>query len=408
MGILEELSRKQTWTVYLQYKLEHQHLTTKEEQELKEFVEQERYRAVTDRITEPGYCFEPPVRRCINKKGTEKKRVVYSFSEEENYVLKCMAFLLYRYDYVMAASCYSFRRSRSAKDAVRKAVSLRGLSQMFCIKADISNYFNSIPVPALCALLEEILGKEDPLLCAFLKRLLMADLAYDQSRKGALLTEQRGAMAGTPVSAFFANIYLRELDAFFEHKAIPYFRYSDDILIFVRTHEEAEQTLVFLQSFLGDKGLCMNPDKVRISAPGETWEFLGIQYKNGQVDLSENTKRKLCGKIRRKARALYRWRLRKNVAYEPAARALIKIFNAKFYDEQNEKSFTWSRWFFPLLTVDNGLKELDAYFLEYIRYLNSGRHYKGNYRISYEQIRQLGYRSLVHEYWKYRQDAGKQ
>lgn len=408
MGILEELSCEQTWTAYLRYKLEHQHLTRKEEQELREFVKQKKYKTVTDRMMEEGYCFEPPVRKCVNKKGTTKKRVVYSFSQEENYVLKCMAFLLYRYDYVMSAACYSFRRSRSAKDAVRKIVSMRGLSEMICIKADISNYFNSIPAPALCEILEEILGAEDPALCSFLKRLLMADQAYDQTRKGALLTEQRGAMAGIPVSPFFANIYLKDLDVFFEYKKIPYFRYSDDILIFVRTHEEAEQILSFLQSFLSGKGLCINPDKVSISAPGEAWEFLGIRYADGQIDLSENTRHKLYGKIRRKARAFYRWRLRKNVPYEQTAKAFIKIFNAKFYDEKDEKNFTWSRWFFPLLTVDAGLREIDAYFLEYIRYLNSGRHYKGNYRISYEQIKRLGYRSLVHEYWKYRSDAKKQ
>lgn len=402
MGILEELSGEQAWTDYLQYKLEHQHLTKREERELVKFIEQKGYKAVTDRLSEPEYCFEPPVRRYVNKKGTVKKRVVYSFSEEENYVLKCMAFLLYRYDGEMSPACYSFRRSRGAKDAIRKIVSMRELSAQICIKADISNYFNSIPVQPLCGVLEEVLGEKDPQLFLFLKRLLTADLAYDETRKGKLLTEQRGAMAGTPISPFFANIYLRDLDRLFERSGIPYFRYSDDILIFVNNADEAEQMLALLKRVLKDKGLCLNPDKVSVSGAGEAWEFLGIRYENGMVDLSDATKRKLHGKIRRKARAFYRWRLKKNVSYEQAARAFIKIFNAKFYDEQDEKNFTWSRWFFPLLTTDAGLKEMDACLLEYIRYLNSGRHYKGNYRISYEQIRQMGYRSLVHEYWEYR------
>ena len=43
---------------------------------------------------------------------------------------------------------------------------------------------------------------------------------------------------------------------------------------------------------------------------------------------------------------------------------------------------------------------------EYLRYTVTGRHYKGNYRISYEQLRQWGYTSLVHEYYQRRERLG--
>ena len=68
--------------------------------------------------------------------------------------------------------------------------------------------------------------------------------------------------------------------------------------------------------------------------------------------------------------------------------------------EHNIKDFTWSRWFFPNLTVDTGLRTIDAYLQEYIRYTVTGRHYKGNYRIRYDTLKKWGYRSLVHEYYK--------
>ncbi len=64
--------------------------------------------------------------------------------------------------------------------------------------------------------------------------------------------------------------------------------------------------------------------------------------------------------------------------------------------------FTWQRWFFPNLTTDKGLKEIDAYMQQYIRYTVTGRHYKGNYRIRYETLKEWGYRSLVHEYYSYK------
>lgn len=72
-----------------------------------------------------------------------------------------------------------------------------------------------------------------------------------------------------------------------------------------------------------------------------------------------------------------------------------------------EDAFTWSRWFFPLLTTDRGLKEVDAYMQEYIRYAVTGQHNRKNYRISYEQLRQWGYVSLVHEYYRHKKEAIK-
>ena len=117
------------------------------------------------------------------------------------------------------------------------------------------------------------------------------------------------------------------------------------------------------------------------------------------MDISAVTKNKLKGKIRRKAKALLRWKTKTDASYERAARALIRTFNKKYFNEKNEDLFTWSRWFFPVITTDRSLHELDAYLLEYVRYLNSGRHYKGNYKITYDDIKKMGFRSLVHEYF---------
>ena len=74
--------------------------------------------------------------------------------------------------------------------------------------------------------------------------------------------------------------------------------------------------------------------------------------------------------------------------------------NYKFFTVDKSTEFTWSRWFFPNLTTDNGLKEIDAYMQQYIRYCVTGKHSKGNYRITYEQMKNWGYRNLVHEYYK--------
>lgn len=137
------------------------------------------------------------------------------------------------------------------------------------------------------------------------------------------------------------------------------------------------------------------------SKPGEPWEFLGFSYDHGKLDLSENTKRKTKAKIKRKAEALRRWQRKKGLTTDKAAIGFIRAMNRKFYGSEDTDDFTWNRWFFPNITEDSGLKEIDAYTQQYIRYTVTGRHYKGNYRISYEQLKKWGYRSLVHEYYKF-------
>ena len=107
-------------------------------------------------------------------------------------------------------------------------------------------------------------------------------------------------------------------------------------------------------------------------------------------------------RIKRKAATLLRRKNKNGTDGDKTAKTMIRIFERKFFGETEKHDFTWSRWYFPVLTTDKGLHELDEYLIQNIRYLYTGRHYKGNYRITYEHIRSLGFRSLVGEYYKFR------
>ena len=72
------------------------------------------------------------------------------------------------------------------------------------------------------------------------------------------------------------------------------------------------------------------------------------------------------------------------------------------FDDENEDGFTWSRWDFPLLTTAESLKKIDQYLEQYLRFLSTGRHTKKNFNVRYEELKELGFRSLVNEYYKRR------
>lgn len=396
MEILSSLYSEEVWQEFLQYKTEKQHISKTEQKKLAEYIRGGRYLPALDAMKELKYRCPVPVKKEINKGGVSKKRVVYSFPEDFSNVLKVIAWKLYKYDDLFADNCYAFRRNHGVRDAMKRILRTKEISSKYCLKVDISNYFNSIDVPLLLKKLVFLMG-EDASLYGLFKNMLSADEAWEN---GQLITEKRGAMAGTPVSPFFANVYLMDVDRYFEERGVLYFRYSDDILIFANSLEELQEYRQILYHKIEEHQLKLNPAKVHVSAPGEPWEFLGFCYDHGEIDLSANTIQKMKDKIRRKAKALRRWQSRKGLTGEKAAKGFIKAMNHKFFDSGDGTEFSWSRWFFPNLTTHRGLREIDCYMQQYIRYCVTGRHYKGNFRVPYEQLKEWGYRNLVHEFYE--------
>ena len=110
---------------------------------------------------------------------------------------------------------------------------------------------------------------------------------------------------------------------------------------------------------------------------------------------------KLEKKMKRKARALRRWSDRNGAGGEKAAKAFIRIFNRKLLESPADNELTWSYWFFPVINTDDSLRRIDRYAQDCLRYLISGRRTKARYNVRYEQLKKLGYRSLVHEYYAF-------
>lgn len=395
MDILSCLSDPAQWQAYFEYKRDGGHLLHWEEKDLSRFIAEERYRPVVERILSGG-TFPPPKRSAISKMNSSKKRIVYTYPKAENYVLKLITYLLLRrYDHLFAPNLYSFRAKHSAKDAIRALAHAPGIDRMWSYKADISDYFNSIPVERMLPILERALCDE-PELYRFLAGLLTDPRVNDRA---TLIEERKGIMAGTPVSTFLANLYLAELDEIFARSGRLYARYSDDIILFAPTEEALQQDIARIHHHLRAAGLTINPAKESRTAPGQQWVFLGFAYQGGVIDIAPASIEKLKGKMRRKTRALMRWKDRKGKEGIHAARAFIKAFNRKLFETCADHDLTWARWYFSTITTSESLHAIDQYAQSCIRYLATGKHTKSAYNFRYEQIKDLGYVSLVNRYY---------
>ncbi len=405
--MLEAVAARERWEQFYEYKTS---LVCPRELagELREFIDRRGYEEVCGSIAR-GEPFPLPRKSVISKLGTGKKRTVYVYPPNENMVLKLITFmLLRRYDHLFSDNLYSFRPGRSAKDAVRSLLRAgAGSGATYAYKVDIHNYFNSIPVERLVPMLERCLD-DDPKLLRFLTSLLETPCVLD---KGRVISEEKGIMAGTPVSSSYANLYLKELDAYFASRGIVYARYSDDIIVFGRSRQETEAYAAVIKSFLQDSGLSVNPDKEDFYGPEDGWVFLGFKVKNGVVDIAPATVLKLKQKMKRKADSLLRWAKRNGVEGPRAAKAFIRIFNRKLLEgpkDSRDNELTWSYWFFSVITTAESLKVIDNYAQDCIRYIVSGRHTKARFNFRYEDMKALGYRNLVHAYYGYgKEESGE-
>ncbi|MBO4328387.1 MAG: group II intron reverse transcriptase domain-containing protein [Bacteroidales bacterium] len=396
-SIIAQLARQEAWEEFLAYRLRKGRFNWHEFDEADRFVAEESYLPLASRVAQGGG-LGLPEKLLVNKMGSGKKRVVYRYDEDTMRLLKLLAHLLYKYDDCFAPNCYAFRRGLDAHDALRRVNrSLHG-QPMWAYKLDIHDYFNSIPVARLLPMLKELLADDPPLYAFFERMLTERQVVY----RGQVMEEDHGIMAGTPTAPFLADVYLNNVDHHFAEAGVLYARYSDDIILFAPDRATLERHQATLLGYLAELGLEVNPDKERVFTPDEPYEFLGFRCQGYDIDIASASVQKMKGKIRRQARSLMRWRSRKDISAEDAMKALIRYFNRKFFESDDPETLTWSRWFFPMLTRTEGMNDIDRYLQQNLRFLATGKHGKANYRVTYEQLKALGYKSLVHEYWEFK------
>ncbi|MBO4486293.1 MAG: hypothetical protein J5734_04060 [Prevotella sp.] len=397
-SILTQLTRQETWEEFLAYRLLKGRFNWHEFDEADSYVDREDYLPLAQKIAQGGR-LGIPVKKIINKMGTGKKRVVYSFAPDEMMLLKLIAFKLYDYDHCFAPNCYAFRRGMRACDAIfhiQRAVAGRSI---WAYKLDIHDYFNSISIDLLLPMLAEMMADDQPLYRFFQNMLTDNRAVYN----GDTILEQHGVMAGTPTSPFLADVYLKEVDRYFHEANIVYARYSDDIILFAPDLATLDAHKSRMAAFLRQYRLQVNPDKEKTYTPDEAYEFLGFKCHAGDIDISEATKKKMKGKIRRTAKSLQRWSSKNHIEPEKAMKALINRFNCVFFENDDTDALTWSRWFFPVITRTDGLRDIDHYLQQNIRFLSTGKHNKANFRTDYAHLKRLGYKSLVNEYFNFKE-----
>jgi len=191
---------------------------------------------------------------------------------------------------------FGFRPGRSCHQALRRVwLSLKS-GKAFVVDADLRKFFDTIPHDLIMRGLKEKVsdGKLLALVGLFLKQGVMeAEDAWEYE-----LSE--GTPQGSVISPLLANIALHGMDRMAEGKGLDLVRYADDFVVLCSSREEAESALEDIEGWVEKAGLKLHPDKTRIVdyGSGESFEFLGYEFKGGKADPRSKSVNNLRNKIR--------------------------------------------------------------------------------------------------------------
>jgi len=405
-SILQKLYEKNYWTDVYQF---FENRSFRQDQKLasyQEIIEKNQYSAIASRVISKNYRFKPPLRLVVNKLQSGKKKTVYLFDYQDDFLLKVINRLLTdSFSYLISPSCHSFQKGKGAKTAFRSLVSDPFIDSKYCLKTDIRNFFNSVNVNDFIENLpKEIIS--DQILYELIKQILLNNNA--RLPDGRIITEQKGLMAGCPLAPFLSNIYLRSLDDIFTKQNITYTRYSDDIVLF--DHEcKIEEHRKTIETFLANKNLFLNKEKTSITIPGEMAIFLGFSYSKGVIDLSPVSVNKMKGKIKRMARSYNRRLKRGKMDDTGILRHFISRINRKMYGiDAQENNLCWAHWFFPVINTHKSLEILDRYIQERLRFSITGKNNKHNFgRVPYKTLKSLSYKPLKATFYVFKSNYHK-
>ena len=209
----------------------------------------------------------------------KKIRKGYKFKPLEEIILfHCARILQYELVPKLQNSIFGFTRGRGVVPALRTVTDyIRTCKDapLFCIRADIESFGESINQEVLCKSLEQLLC-DDPLALSIYKKITTFTYLNEQQQS----MPGQGLPTGTFWQLVAGQALLQGLDEALSNKEQQFYaRYGDDILVITQDLQSAQESLNFINSWLQNKKLQLNYNKTRLihfSATGP-WRKISLQ-----------------------------------------------------------------------------------------------------------------------------------
>lgn len=227
-------------------------------------------------------------------------------------------------------------------------------------KLDLSKYFDSVQLSRIDEVFDAVKDRLGP--SAVLDMLLEYyhdDVLLDIDRKK--IHKYTSLRQGCAVAAFLADAALEPVDRAMCGAGVPYYRYSDDILLL---GPEAEEAFRDLSGMLDGMGLALNPKKVEPLEPDRWFTFLGFALKGSRISLSK----KRVGNFQA---AIEQRTFRNRSAGNNSEAALRRV--AGYLYDGSFSGYGYAEGILPIINANRDLLQMDLFILDCLRACDTGR-----------------------------------
>ena len=398
--IFEDMKSGEQKAAFLKKRREAVNSDSAEVERMAAYILSDRFNEDIQRLIDGDYFFDPPTLILLRKGQSNRKRKVYKFTDENKILLQYLSFkLMEQYDGRFPDSLYSFRKNNPTGKLFESIRRYDPNREKVIIKADIRSYGESIDTGILGEKLKPWMSDE-PEVYRFIMWLVTRNVYY---RNGQLEEGFTSVLPGNPIVPFLQNIYLEDIDRFMEENACICSRYTDDICMICEDGGSAEKRMRQLEEIITDVGLSLNPEKSGVVPPGEEFDLLGIKFAQDTTDISDNTYRKVCAKMKHRADSLDRRVKKGSITREAGVEQMAAYIRFYYYGTGEDGRVSWTDKFFPYINTTERLQRLDRLSQECLRYVAVGRRTNAKYRFRYSEIRATGYVPLVRAYYSRRE-----
>jgi len=219
-------------------------------------------------------------------------------------------------------------------------------------KIDLSKYFDSVPLPYIDEVFDQIENKFGPsAILDLVREYYHSDILLDMKKQE--IHKYTSLRQGCAIAAFLADSVLYDIDKTMSEMNVVYYRYSDDILIL---GENADKAFEVISDMLNAKSLTLNPKKVEHLDKEHWFTFLGFSIKGDQITLSKK-------RIKNLQKAIENCTIRsKNLN---ADKALHKVY--RYLYDTTLTPYGYAEGILPVINNEHDIKLIDEFIIDCIR-----------------------------------------
>ena len=292
-------------------------------------------------------------------------RTVYANDARDRVLLTAVNDALFRLCPDMVhPSCKSYQSGigcgKVARQVSRDLQELDPELESLGYKVDLTRYFDSVAIGRIDEVfggVRERLGPSSVL--DMLLEYYHDDVLLDLNKKK--IHKYTSLRQGCAVAAFLADAALEPIDRAMCDMGVPYYRYSDDILLLGPRAGEAFKEL---SGMLDGMGLSLNPKKVERLEPGRWFTFLGFSLKDGMISLSKKRIGNLQAAIEKRTIGSASER---NDSESAMRRVAGYLYDGSF------TGYGYAEGILPVINSREDMRQLDLFVLDCLRACDTGK-----------------------------------